>query len=180
MSDDDELASLGRALGTLAPPPRLRQAIRNRVAATPQAGPRTAPWWALAAAAILAAVVYVALTPMKSADAPALLVTPNPIDFGDVRWSEDVEREVVIENRSSRPVTLRDPSFDCSCFTLAVPPLVLRLEAGHNVTIRIALRSRLAKLGPLEKSMILRSDDPVAPRLDVPIRAHVLPLEPPR
>ena len=44
---------------------------------------------------------------------PALEVTPNPIDFGNVPWMETPTRTVVLRNRSSRDLLLKDPKFDC-------------------------------------------------------------------
>ncbi len=105
----------------------------------------------------------------------ALEVIPDPIDFGEVRWGDNVERPVKIRNRSTHSVTLKDPAFDCTCFALTIPPAVLRLEGGQEVTVKIVLRSQLAKEGPMRKTFTVRSDDPIQPKLDVPLLGTVRP-----
>jgi hypothetical protein len=104
----------------------------------------------------------------------ALEVTPDPIDFGDVRWGEDVERTVEVRNRSDRPVLWKQTAFDCSCYGVARPPDVLRLSPGESVKIVVVMRSMLAIGGRTKKNLTIVTDDPLQPKLDVPILANVL------
>jgi hypothetical protein len=105
----------------------------------------------------------------------ALVVSPDPIEFGDVRWGESPTKTVRVTNRSSRAVTLKDPEFNCSCFSTVRPADRSRLEPGDSVELEVVLFSAKTQ-GTTHKTMSIRSDDPVRPKTDVPVRANVLPL----
>jgi hypothetical protein len=126
--------------------------------------------------AALALVLLGAGCEKDSATGGALEVTPDPIDFGEVRWGDVAEREIRIRNRSARAVTLKDPELDCPCFTIARPPDTSRLDPGRSITLTVVLRSALAKGGLTSKTLALRSDDPVRPKVDVPVLARVRPV----
>jgi uncharacterized protein DUF1573 len=130
------------------------------------------PLWLAAVA--LAALAVAQGCKKENGSESALVVTPDPIEFGEVRWGDTAERQIRIRNRSSHPVTLKDPELDCPCFTLARPPDVSRLEPGQSISLTVVLRSALAKGGLTKKTLVVTSDDPVKPRVDVPVLATVL------
>ncbi len=126
-------------------------------------------------AAILCAAALGGLTACSD-DAPGaasmLEMTPNPIDFGDVAYQEQVEKDVVLRNRGDREVLLKAPSFDCSCFQLQrYPSSVLR--AGESVTLRLVMLTGRTDPREFHKQLTIVSDDPASP-LVVPIRGEVV------
>jgi hypothetical protein len=132
--------------------------------------------WAVLPIALAAGTALLLASGCKKEDASAgaLVVTPDPIDFGEVRWGDTGERKVQIRNRSSRTVTLKDPELDCPCFTIARPPDLSRIDPGQTITLTIVLRSTLTKGGLTKKTLVVRSDDPIKPKVDVPVLATVL------
>lgn len=104
---------------------------------------------------------------------PALEVFPNPIDFGNVPWMEAPSRTVVLRNRSSRDLLLKDPKFDCSCFFLAKPLPSVRLTPGRSVEVTIAFATTKGTPGPFKKTFTVISDDPAFPKVDVPVSGTV-------
>jgi hypothetical protein len=109
----------------------------------------------------------------EDASAGALVVTPDPIDFGEVRWGDTPEVTFRIRNRSSRTVTLKDPEIDCACYTIPRPPDLSRIDPGQTVTLTMVLRSTLHKGGLTRKTLVVRSDDPIRPKVDVPVLSTV-------
>jgi hypothetical protein len=104
---------------------------------------------------------------------PALVVTPDPIDFGRVPWMETPTKKVVLRNRSSRDLLLKDPKFDCACFFLATPMPSVRLTPGRSVEVSIAFATTKGAPGPFKKTFTVICDDPAFPKLDVPISGTV-------
>jgi len=103
----------------------------------------------------------------------ALVITPNPIDFGDVAYLESAKQTIEIRNVSSREVLLKDPVPSCSCLSLLRAPESIRLAPGRSTTIEILLYTPKTEPGRLHKTFTVESDDPVAPRLDVPVIGNI-------
>lgn len=120
-----------------------------------------------------ALVVALASCDGRSGPEPALEVTPNPIDFGNVPWMETPTRTVVLRNRSSRDLLLKDPKFDCSCFFLAKALPSVRLTPGRAVEVTIAFATTKGTPGPFKKTFTVISDDPAFPKVDVPVSGTV-------
>lgn len=104
---------------------------------------------------------------------PALEVTPNPIDFGRVPWMETPTRTIVLRNRSSRDLLIKDPKFDCSCFFLAKPLPSVHLAPGRAVEVTIAFATTKGTPGPFKKTLTVVCDDPAFPKVDVPVSGTV-------
>jgi|GEM_PF-3456218 len=104
---------------------------------------------------------------------PALEVTPNPIEFGNVAWMDAPTKTVVLRNRSARDLLLKDPKFDCSCFFLAKPLPSVRLAPGRSVEVAIAFATTKGTPGPFKKTFTVVCDDPAFPKLDVPMSGTV-------
>lgn len=105
---------------------------------------------------------------------PALEVTPTPIDFGSVPWMEAPTKTVVLHNRSSRDLLLKEPKFDCSCFFLATPLPTVRLTPGRSIEVGIAFVTTKGAPGPFKKTFTVVCDDPAFPKLDVPVIGTVV------
>lgn len=128
-----------------------------------------------AALVALAALVAAGLGACGGRGGPeaALEVDPNPIDFGNVPWMEVPTRTVVLRNRSSRNLLLKDPKFDCSCFFLAKPLPTVQLGPGRSVEVAIAFATTKGTPGPFKKTFTVICDDPAFPKVDVPVSGTV-------
>lgn len=124
---------------------------------------------ALALAAAVGGAVWWFLGRPPEPPRSALVVTPDPIDFGDVPWLETATRRIEVRNRSSREVLLRDPKPNCSCFALVRTFSTVRLLPGQTTDFEVVLLTQKAQPGKLHKAFTIASDDPVAPKLDVPV-----------
>jgi hypothetical protein len=124
-----------------------------------------------AAVAVLAGGVAIALR--RGGPQPALVVTPSPIDFGEVPWLETRTRKIEVRNVSDHEVLLRDLRFDCSCFTPSRPADATRLGPGQATHLEVLLFTPKTSAGRFRKVFTVESNDPVAPRLDVPIVGHI-------
>lgn len=99
----------------------------------------------------------------------ALVVTPDPIDFGDVPWLDTATRVIEVRNRSERVLLLRDPKPSCSCLAVSRTFRTVRLLPGQRTDFEIVLLTTKGEPGKLHKSFTIESDDPVTPKLDVPV-----------
>src|SRR5262245_17684826 len=110
-----------------------------------------------------------AFWPREAGPQPALEVTPSPIDFGAVVWPTDATKKVRMRNRSRREVVLRDPHFDCSCFRVIQGLGMLRLAPGQSTDVEVMLLTQKGEPGRFRKTFTIESNDPVRPKLDVPV-----------
>ena len=104
----------------------------------------------------------------------ALEIVPNPIDFGEVPWLEVAKRTIEIRNVSNHEVLLKDPHFNCSCFSLTRPPDTLHLAPGRSTSVEVLLYTPKTTPGRFHKTFTLVSDDPVSPQLDVPVSGTIV------
>jgi len=127
------------------------------------------PLWLVGAVVVAAAGLGYALWPRDEGPRPALEVTPNPLDFGAVPWLSAATKRVTIRNRSREEIVLRDPHFDCSCFSVVQGLGLLRLSPGQSTSVEVLLHSQKAEPGRFHKTLTIESNDPVKPKLDVPV-----------
>ena len=124
--------------------------------------------------ALVACSAAAAALSCSRAPQSALIVDPDPLDFGVQLWTENPEMAVKVTNRSDRVVTLQDPTFNCSCFVLTAPLQKSKLRPGETIDLRVVMRTEGKEAGPFHKTMTVVSDDPVRPRLDTPIVGDVV------
>jgi hypothetical protein len=103
-----------------------------------------------------------------------VVVTPDPIEFGEAALGTFTEREATIENRGKESVLLRDPTFDCPCFFLLSRPLS-SLRPREKTTFRIGMDpSKAGDARRFRKTMTVITSDPTAPRVEVPVVGEVV------
>lgn len=104
----------------------------------------------------------------------ALVVDPDPLVFPTARWGDRLQRSFTLTNRSDRPVLVRDPRFSCGCFRLARPAPFATMRPGDSFTFDVLMETALSgSPGPVRKEMTIESDDPVTPKLVVPVLGHL-------
>jgi hypothetical protein len=124
----------------------------------------------VAVALVLGGAAYLFRT---RAPRPALTVTPSPIDFGEVPWLETRAVKVVLRNDSDHEVFLRKLSYDCSCFSASQPVDATSLAPGREARLEVVLATPMVTPGRFRKTFTLETNDPVAPRLDIPMIGNI-------
>jgi hypothetical protein len=130
---------------------------------------------AAAAVVLLAAGGFAATRFLRPAGPrSALVVDPDPLEFPTARWGERLQRSFTLKNRSDRAVLVRDPRFSCGCFRLVRPAPFATLQPGDVFTFEVVMESAASgSPGLVRKEMTIESDDPVTPKLVVPIVGHL-------
>lgn len=94
--------------------------------------------------------------------------------LGDVSPTGPVERDVVIENIGTSPLTLVDAGGSCGCTAVNIE--TQELTPGMQTTVRIKYDPRVSNDAGKEirKQIFVRSNDPLAPVAEFYIVANVL------
>lgn len=117
-------------------------------------------------------LAVLALAPLAAGCGPGepdhLVATPPVLDFGTVVHGDVVERALALENRGTGRVLVTDVIPNCKCFE--VLPFRRTLDAGERREVRIRFVTERVPAMPLRgKKIDVLSDDPGAPRIEVPI-----------
>lgn len=116
-----------------------------------------------------------------NAQAPAVCVTPDPVDFGTVPAGTEVTRSVAIQSCGAAPLNIRGVylgSGTSPAFSVPMAPgLPITLQPGEqvNVAIRYQPTDAAGDLGIL----VVGSDDPNQPTVNVRLLANAVGLCPP-
>ena len=111
--------------------------------------------------------------PGQAADPPApRIASPARVqELGQILRGTVLERTFVLQNRGDAPLDITDVQAACDCTT--VPLARTRLAPGESLSLRVKLDT--AKLlGPIEKSILLTSNDPQLPVFALELRGQVL------
>ena len=107
----------------------------------------------------------------QEAPRPSLICATPRHDLGRIIKGAKVIHVFRLENRSIAPLSLKDVTASCDCTTA---PLALKtLAPGQGVDLPVTFDSSTFE-GPVEKSVMVVSDDPVRPVLMLELRATVV------
>ncbi len=123
--------------------------------------------------ALLAAVLLLATPAARAEDeaaAPRIRVEPEGFDFGNVLPEKTLRKEFTIRNFGSAPLELESISTTCGC-TAALAG-AKRVEPGGSTPLRVTFETRRFS-GKVERKVLLRSNDPKTPVLEVKLGATV-------
>jgi hypothetical protein len=124
--------------------------------------------WSLRSAALSPDVPAPAASP---AAAPRIVVEPASFDFGTIKPAHVVQKEFVLRNNGR--ADLRIDSLVSSCGCTAVMSDAQTVKPGASTPLRIRLTAP-AQAGRLQKSVLVKSNDPAQPTLEVKIEALVV------
>ncbi len=125
-------------------------------------------WVALLAAGLLLATA--AARAGDEAPAPRIRVEPERFDFGDVLPGKTLRKEFTIRNFGNAPLELENVSTTCGC-TAALAG-AKRVEPGGSTSLRVTFETRRFS-GKVERKVLVRSNDPRTPLLEVKLGATV-------
>jgi hypothetical protein len=121
----------------------------------------------LAAASLLAAG---AAAEEKGPSGPRIRVDPESFDFGKALPNRVLRREFAIRNFGDAPLVIEGVSTTCGC--TAALTAARRVEPGGSTSLRVTLETRRYS-GRVERQVLVRSNDPKTPLLQVTVSATV-------
>ncbi len=104
--------------------------------------------------------------------APALTVQPAKLEVGKIKTGEVRTLRFRLKNGSRRKLKIRSIEGDCGCLTAQHPQT---LGPGASVEIKARFEPQPLWSGTIRRNLIIRTDDPEQPRLQVPVSAEVAP-----
>jgi hypothetical protein len=113
--------------------------------------------------------------------APLIEVTPPSLNFGNVVTGESAVLKLIVRNIGNAPLNIASIASNDPQFSISLPATMFALPGGSsiNVSVRFAPASAGAKTGALS----VNSNDPIRPRVDVPMTgtglAPVIDVSPP-
>ena len=106
---------------------------------------------------------------------PAIALSEQTLDLGDMPNGEIAEREVVVRNDGDAPLVVSTITTSCGCTTAALEPMTI--APGASGTLRITFDSGAHGpdlRGPLMREVMIASNDPVIPAAVVEVAANIL------
>ena len=122
---------------------------------------------ALAAAAFLAPA---AGAEEKAKAAPRIRVEPESFDFGKALPGKVLRKEFTIRNFGDAPLAIAGVSTTCGC--TAALAAASEVAPGGSTSLRVTFETR-SYSGRVERQVLVRSNDPKTPLLEVRVSATV-------
>ena len=124
---------------------------------------------ALVLAALLMAAPAEAAAPPR---APRIAVEPPAFDFGVLRGGHRVHRAFVVKNFGATDLQITNVSTTCGCTAALLDRQTLK--PGRSATLRVTFDTRDDR-GRVQRSVLIESNDPAKPKLELKLEATVLP-----
>ena len=121
----------------------------------------------LAAASLFAAG---AAAEEKPPTGPRIRVEPESFDFGKALPDKVLRREFTVRNFGDAPLVIEGVSTTCGC--TAALAAKSRVEPGGSTSLRVTFETRRYS-GRVERQVLVRSNDPKTPLLQVKVSASV-------
>lgn len=115
-----------------------------------------------ALAAALLAVTAAAAD--EAGGAPQIRVEPESFDFGKALPGKTLRKEFTLRNFGDQDLVLEGVSTTCGC--TAALPKDKTIAPGGSTLLRVTLETR-SYSGRIERRVLVRSNDPSTPRLEI-------------
>ena len=126
---------------------------------------------ALAGTLAAAALAAGALASAGETAAPRIRVEPSSFDFGKVRPQRTLRKEFRLLNLGERELVIERISRSCGC--TAATADAMTLAPGASTSLRVSVETRDSS-GEIEHRVLVRSNDPETPSLEIRLRATVV------
>jgi hypothetical protein len=100
---------------------------------------------------------------------PTIAVTPPSGDFGKVELKEPLKRSINVRNFATEPIKVTSVESSNPNVGVSLDPL----QEGREYMVRVTVKPEIGK-GPFATKVIIHTDSPKAPALEVPITGTVL------
>jgi hypothetical protein len=102
---------------------------------------------------------------------PRIRVEPGSFDFGRVRPRRTLRKEFRLLNFGDAPLVIERISRSCGCTKATTD--IDTLQPGESTPLKVEMETRTSS-GPIENSVLVRSNDPETPALRIVVRATVV------
>jgi len=104
--------------------------------------------------------------------APRLVVEPASFDFGTLKPGGIVQRQFVLDNVGRADLVIESIVSSCNCAAVLDDETRRTLKPGARTTMRIRLTVP-AEAGRIQKSVLIKSNDPARRTFEVKVEALV-------
>lgn len=132
---------------------------------------------ALALALALVPALHAADVPASPAAAPRIVIEPDTFDFGTVRAGRVVEKEFLVRNHGGADLVILSLVSSCGCTGALTDSSTVK--PGGSTALRVRFTAPDAP-GRLQKSVLVKSNDPARPAFEVKIEARISAEKAPR
>src|SRR5262245_55113782 len=108
---------------------------------------------------------------VPSGPGPRIAVDPPSFDFGRTLPQKAVSREFSLRNFGDQDLVIESVSTSCGC-TVADDLAKKVIKPGDSLPLRVTLTTP-AGTGPITKSVMVRSNDPAHPLLEIKLKTTV-------
>jgi len=130
-------------------------------------------WFALATGEFLD------VTEPAPAGPPTLILRNPQIDLGTIRLTEDIPHAIVnLANGGGSPLKITKVQGPCSCFSGASGDM--ELAPGRTGAIQLAFDKTKLPVGPVQRSVVLETNDPAHAQIEVTVKMVIEALPAPR
>jgi hypothetical protein len=126
----------------------------------------------IAALAVAALVAVAAGAAEKPAAAPRIRIEPESFDFGRAQPGKTLRKDFTIRNFGDAELFIENVSTTCGC--TAALSVQRRVAPGGRTGLRVTFDTR-SYSGKVERQVLVRSNDPKAPLVQVRVSATVEP-----
>jgi uncharacterized protein DUF1573 len=105
-----------------------------------------------------------------SSPAPRIVVEPASFEFGTVRAGRVVEKEFVVRNHGRAELVIEALTPSCGCTAVLTDSKTVK--PGGSTPLRVTLTAP-EEAGRLQKSVLIKSNDPAHPTVEVKIEATI-------
>ena len=127
----------------------------------------------LALVLLLAATDPPAPTPAATAPAtraPRIAVDPAAFDFGPLRAGRKVHRQFAVKNFGAADLEIANVTTTCGCTAALLDRTTIK--PGRSATLRVTFDTRDDR-GKVTRRVLIESNDPARPRLELRLEATV-------
>jgi Protein of unknown function (DUF1573) len=103
---------------------------------------------------------------------PRIRVEPSSFDFGKAAQNKTLRKEFSIRNFGNADLVIESVSTTCGCTAALMENKVVK--PGGTAPLRVSLETRAYK-GRVQRSVMLRSNDPEAELFEIKVEATVEP-----
>ena len=126
----------------------------------------------IAALAVAAFVAVAAGADEKPAAAPRIRIEPESFDFGTAQPGKTLRKDFTIRNFGDAELVIENVSTTCGC--TAALSTQSRVAPGGRTGLRVTFDTR-SYSGKVERQVLVRSNDPKTPLVQVRVSATVEP-----
>jgi len=109
--------------------------------------------------------------PPVDPNGPRVEVSPKEFDFGEVWEGKQAKQQFTVKNVGRQPLTLKVKT-SCGCTPATQPKTPL----APGETSTFTLEYRTSRTGPTRKTAWLETNDPLNPKITIPVRGIVKPV----